>query len=305
MIIEAAICATMSSGKSTILNALIGNNFIPSSNIACTAKIISIENDITQNQIYGSRLMKDGQMFCEEIPNPETLINWNDDIDIVQIYLAANFQNLNCSFTIHDTPGTNYSRELTHKKITQNFLRQYPLDLIIFVINAEHSGTIDEKDLLLWIKTEVIDKRGVDIIFLVNKMDSIDFDCEDLYENLDGTKNHLTNLGYTNPLIIPISSKAALLFRMVLNHQQLTKRELIDFEALYLYFMRENFELIKYTNFFIDIDMNIDINGTICVDDKNYKRRDLYYVLQKTGINVLEEVIKQKAGGMMNEESLS
>ena len=284
----------MSSGKSTILNALLGKNCIPSSNLACTAKIISIENDFTQEEIFGSRYMKDGRIFCEEIDSPQKLLEWNNNGDVSQIYLTTRFQNLQCPLTIHDTPGTNYSVDLEHKRITQDFLQQYPLDLIIFVINAEHSGTVDESDLLKWIRREIVDKQGIEIIFLVNKMDSIDYELEDVHENLNNTREHLIKLGYEKPLIIPLSSKAALLFRMILNNQHLTRKELINFETLYLYFMKENFNLVKFTNFFIDIDMTIDINGTICVNGENYRRRDLHYVLQKTGINILEEIIKER-----------
>lgn len=42
-----AICATMSAGKSTFINSLLGSDYIPSGNEACTAKITSIaDNDI-------------------------------------------------------------------------------------------------------------------------------------------------------------------------------------------------------------------------------------------------------------------
>ena len=41
------VVATMSSGKSTLINALIGRELLPSSNCACTAKAVAIlDNDM-------------------------------------------------------------------------------------------------------------------------------------------------------------------------------------------------------------------------------------------------------------------
>lgn len=46
---EIAVVATMSSGKSTLLNSFLGKNLIPSKNQACTAKITRIEDDKSIN----------------------------------------------------------------------------------------------------------------------------------------------------------------------------------------------------------------------------------------------------------------
>ena len=45
------VMATMSSGKSTLINALLGEELLPSKNEACTAKIYSIIDDDNAEKI--------------------------------------------------------------------------------------------------------------------------------------------------------------------------------------------------------------------------------------------------------------
>ena len=47
---EVVVVATMSSGKSTLINAFLGKKLMPSKNEACTAKIIRIKNDSKQKE---------------------------------------------------------------------------------------------------------------------------------------------------------------------------------------------------------------------------------------------------------------
>ncbi len=275
----------MSSGKSTILNALIGKNYIPSSNRACTAKITSIENDELHNDIFGCRLNQNGDI-SSQIINSSTLDEWNIDKNIAQINLTAKFFKIKNSITIHDTPGTNFSQDKSHEKITKDFLLQYPLNLILFVINAEHSGTDDEKDLLNWIQKNVLEKRNAEIVFLINKMDSIDFEREDINSNLNDTKNHLKNLGFNKPKIFPISAKAALMFRMMLNLQPVSKSEIRQFKNFYQYFMEDDFHLAESTK-------NISIKGGISLGGTIYSKKDLLTAIEKTGICELENFIEK------------
>ena len=46
-----AVCATMSAGKSTFINAMLGSDYIPSKNEACTAKITTIRDNDNLNKI--------------------------------------------------------------------------------------------------------------------------------------------------------------------------------------------------------------------------------------------------------------
>ena len=46
--IEICVASTMSSGKSTFINALLGHEVLPSENQACTGKLFKIENNPTE-----------------------------------------------------------------------------------------------------------------------------------------------------------------------------------------------------------------------------------------------------------------
>ena len=48
------VLATMSAGKSTLINALIGNDIFPSGNEACTAKIMTYTSDNSLKNIKGT-----------------------------------------------------------------------------------------------------------------------------------------------------------------------------------------------------------------------------------------------------------
>jgi len=42
---EVAVLATVSNGKTTFINALLGKNVLPTQNMACTAKLVKIKDN--------------------------------------------------------------------------------------------------------------------------------------------------------------------------------------------------------------------------------------------------------------------
>ena len=272
----------MSGGKSTIVNALLGKKILPSSNRACTANIISVENyDAADDDIWIGQLRSDGKVITRQFIAGNTLDDWNVDAATIQIWLTAKFCNVNRSITLHDTPGTNFSQDRSHERITKEFLSQYPLDVILFVINAEHSGTFDEKQLLTWIKKNVIDKRKTKILFLINKADSLDPEHENIFEHFNDTRRHLMRLGFDKPKLIALSARAALLFRMVINNQHITPSEAIAFESYHQRFAHEEFVAYNATDIVI-------------VDDIICSRSNLCRAVFGTGICELESILDQR-----------
>lgn len=295
-----AVCATMSSGKSTLINALFGRDYIPSKNQACTAKITSIYDNDCLDKVIGSKVNNIKTVLYNENIDRAILEDWNNDNDVKHIFLEGDLEDIHSDqgvLVIHDTPGTNYSQDQNHRMQTMNFLQNTPIDMIIYVINAEHVSTMDNKILLQQIKECVIDKNNAKIMFLVNKLDSFDIEKnDDIKKCLDNIKKDLIEAGYQNPLIVPIVANAARLFKMALRGETLTKKETADFTDLYELFMEENFDVTTFGNYMPDIPtehVNKE-NGKIQVAGKEYSRESLVAALKRTGITFVAGLLDKQ-----------
>ena len=296
-----AVCATMSSGKSTLLNALLGTDYIPFGNLACTAKILSIDNDSEQNILLGCRKVKDGSSEYAEVTS-DLLKKWNMESEVSHICLAGKILGIKSSnrmLCLYDTPGINSSQNLSHEKVTKQFLANHPMNLVLYVCNAEQVCTTDEADFLSWLKENLVEKRGIEIIFIVNKMDSLDNEKEDPKVFLEHIRENLSSRGFKNPIMLPISASAACLFRMVLDGKKLTRRNKLDFNMQYQYFKEMGNDFKKLSNSYCSVVANGEykIDGTIFVDDNEFVKQDLLEATERTGIFALEKILEQKLEG--------
>lgn len=288
-----AICATMSSGKSTVMNALLGNNIFPFGNRACTAKIISFEDDPEQEKIIGGKKTIDGRIYYEEIKD-DVLELWNEENVDSRIYLTGNIEGINSqgrNLCLYDTPGTNSSQNAIHEDMTKKLLEETTIDTVLYVCNAEQAGTTDEAYFLKWLKKNIVDKKSVEIIFIVNKFDSVDIENENPIEFLAQINDNLKQIGFENIILIPISAGAACLFRMALRGEPMTKKSKLDLKKYYNYFveMNQDFrELIKVNYLGGD---NKDVNVT------DASGMNLLKAIEYTGITVLEKILEQRVKG--------
>ena len=294
-----AVCATMSSGKSTFINALLGRDFIPSGNQACTAKITAIEdNDMLGQKVLGSSMTLNGETFYEDNVSSETLKEWNQRDDINSVYLETDLQNVSSEenvLAVYDTPGTNYSQDATHKAQTMDFLKSHKVDMILYLINAEHSSTNDNKILLSELKENILSGREKKIIFLINKFDSLEGD--DIKLLVEDVRNELEEMGFVTPVILPVSANAARLFRMAMSEEEFTKREIIEFEDMFELFSVEKFDVTKY----LDLNMQNmgrndmeNVKGKVKVGGKEYDRKTLMEATIRTGIIAVTAYVNQE-----------
>ena len=295
-----AVCATMSSGKSTFINALLGNDYIPSRNEACTAKITSIADNDHLNSILGGVVQKDGQAVFQPNISRSTLEEWNSNNNVERVLLEGDLKEIKSEkgvLVIHDTPGTNYSQDQEHHDQTMRFLKNNEINLIIYLVNAEHASTTDNRILLQQIKEEVIRQQSADIIFLVNKLDSYDIEKQDdIAACLNGVKKELVDLGYENPVVLPIVANAARLFKMVLTGQELTKKEFSEFNNLYELFVEDGFDLFEFSKREISIEPTAieETDEIIKIKDTSYSKKSILEALQMTGITVVESLLDRE-----------
>ena len=71
---EIGVVATVSSGKSTLLNAILYQNLLPARNAATTAIVAKIYNDKSKHEFRVSATDRDGNFICDDIvATPEIL----------------------------------------------------------------------------------------------------------------------------------------------------------------------------------------------------------------------------------------
>jgi small GTP-binding protein len=161
-----------STGKSTIINALLGRNILPEGITPTTDEITIIKYGETDEES-----------------------NYND-----YHYISINEERLK-GFFIVDTPGTNVTIE-QHEKITQDFIPN--ADIVFFTIGAERAVTGSEAKLIRFIKEDWLKN----IVFLLNKIDIVD-DQSELNELIQHTEGELQRIFKIKPFLIPISAKFA------------------------------------------------------------------------------------------------
>lgn len=259
------VIATMSSGKSTVINSLIGKELLPSKNEACTATIAHIKDNDDMNEFT---------VFCEDINKSkvvetqeaslEALENFNENKDIAYIKLEGPVPNISSktiSLVLVDTPGPNNSQDLDHEKITKDIINDKDKNMVLYVINATQIGINDDRNLLQDIADAMLDGKGKQskdrFIFILNKCDQLDEQKDGpISETINKVKDYLGQFGIKDPNIFPISAELAKLIRMKqndsdtkfsMNQKRLFRsyEDYIEYECLHLEKSASLTELVK------------------------------------------------------------
>lgn len=229
------VIATMSSGKSTLINALLGSKLMPSKNEACTATITEIlDNDGTG---FSAVAYDENDNVVENIPELtyEEISRLNDNKDIYRIAVDGNIPFLDANSTalmLVDTPGPNNSQNQAHKNTTYRAINNDANNLILYVLNGTQLSTNDDATLLNYVADQ-IKKGGKQVrdrfLFVVNKMDGFDPENEDIESVIKKVRMYLASYGIENPQIFPCSAFMALNIRTHLaginNIDELTRAE--------------------------------------------------------------------------------
>jgi small GTP-binding protein len=170
------IAGEFNSGKSSFINALIGERVLPEGVTPTTDRI---------------NVLKWGEEVTEEL---------------VEAYLLERTHpaDLLRDLSIVDTPGTNaVLRE--HEELTRDFVPRS--DLVLFVTSADRPFTESERSFLQQIRT-----WGKKIVFIVNKIDILSAES-DRAQVLAFVKENGTALLGEVPLVLPVSAKMAMTAR--------------------------------------------------------------------------------------------
>lgn len=221
---EINVVATMSSGKSTLINALLGQQLMPAANEATTATIVKIV-DTNQKNFSAVAYDKSGNTVAK-IDNV-TLADMkklNDDEKVSEVTLFGHIpfvESTGMKLVLVDTPGPNNSRDKRHEEMTYKMIANSDKSLVLYVMNGQQLGINDEKIFLDYICQNMKEggKQSRDrFLFALNKMDSFrpsaKYDGEGcIGKALDAAKKGLEDRGIYNPNLFPVASLPALQIR--------------------------------------------------------------------------------------------
>lgn len=214
------VVATMSAGKSTLINALIGNKINKVASTVCTNKV---------RLVYNKQLNEGAMLECT---GPRYVYTDNHKIaqhDSVE-NACVHFQSIlgNERLCLIDTPGVNFNGDHSHGEMTRNAVKANDYDVLLFVSNGTQFLTNDEATFLEY----VIKTCKKKMIFCLNQSDRFNSDDDSIHETLNIWKTTLIKNGIQKPDIVTISAQWALLLRLEEQRLDMTKSEQTELRYL-------------------------------------------------------------------------
>ena len=217
-VFEVAVVATMSAGKSTLINALLGEQLMPSAQGNCTAIITKIRDDDTATDWRLCAYDADGN--CIEQKESATIDDMRrhneGEKKPKQVQLTGNIpfvSSKDMRLMLVDTPGPNNAENEEHGDVQRKYVndgREKPL--ILYVMKPEYNEG-DSDALLQDIASRMQDKgkQARDrFLFVLNRMDERKREDVPLEEEICKVKKYLAKKGIEDAKVFPISAQAAL-----------------------------------------------------------------------------------------------
>jgi predicted GTPase len=296
------VVATMSAGKSTLINALLQQKLMPSKQEACTATITEIkdtDNDIFNATAYNS---DDHLMETHTELSLQIMQSLNDNPEISKVIVEGNIPFVDANdvaLVLVDTPGPNNSRDPEHKAATYRMLDESSKTLVLYIMNATQLAVTDDFALLSHVSDsmKVGGKQSKDrFLFVVNKLDEFSEGEDSVASAIEKVKKYLEDKGIENPNIFPASALTALNIRTILKDVDM---ENLNFDTLDSDMFgviaklkkvnsNEQLHLENYAPLTPSVRGSINSQLSEAVKNKDSKKEALIH----TGIVSIEEAIK-------------
>lgn len=280
---DVVVIATMSAGKSTVINALLGQELLHSANEATTATITRIHDQDELPFFSGSAYSYQDKLVDEAHQlDAETMRKWNANPEIKLIDIAGNIKALHNStsdIVIYDTPGPNNSQDGNHEKLTMEVINDGNFGLVLYVLNATQLGVNDDHSLLDKILQSFKKHQDKEIIFLLNKADMLDAEKgESIEKVLANVKAYLEKIGFEQPVIIPTSANKALICQKVLSHEKLTLTEFVDLQC---YLNSENSDFVRAS----EVPVEVKLKTLSKIKRLKNKRTSIYNIRNRLKVS--------------------
>lgn len=282
-IVEVPVIATMSSGKSTVLNAMIGQDFLHEDSGATTATTCTIKVNNGLKTFNASYINGEKSETTNESIS-EFLKEWNaksNEIDFrnISLELEGPINNLNTSqFNLNfiDTPGPNSADAQHHQRKTYKYLKDnINLPLVLYVLDPEKMDSNDDDSTLREISDVIMSNKGnlERIIFVLNKIDGEDIEKKAVKVVIRKVKIFLEKFGIKNPKIFPICALYAKLSQ--LDSNQLTRSEKNGISNFRHKFLPDS-----------------DYSGYQLVENSSLSNKQKAFLLNKLSCDRIEEIEK-------------
>lgn len=301
------IVATMSAGKSTLLNSLLGEEIMPSSQEACTAIITNIKNNDSLTNFTAKVYDRNDKQIAEsDNATLDEMTKWNGNKNVSVIDMEGNIpfvdsEESHSNLVMIDTPGPNNARNKEHEKTTWRMLGSSSKTLVLYILNATQLGTRDDKEFLTRVKKSmsVGGKQSRDrFIFVVNKLDEFKFN-EDVNRTLQNVRDYLEkDIKIENPNIYAASALNALKIRTVLRAKDVNDLNSMNimenpdiadlFARISLPMSREDHHMERYAPKIPSIKEKINTRLELAVQNDDKKEQALIH----SGIPSIEEAIR-------------
>lgn len=290
-IYKICVVATMSSGKSTFINSIIGDEILPEKNEACTARTMSVLDNDNADIKKAHIIRNNGAKEIVEISGREVLEQINNDEDIIDFLVETNIKsvkNTDKAVVLVDTPGVNNSEDEEHGRRTSEFLKQMGEGLIIYLMNATQLATNDD-EILLKSTLDYVEKQNgkVKIIFVLNKIDALDTETESIREIVGAAASYIKTHGFENPVIYPLSALSAKLLRMAYYRRTMTRRERRRLEDVFQNYRPSENNMLSYAR------LNSESVDIYQIGDESVSGQEIQRAIANTGITAIETCIAE------------
>lgn len=213
------VIATMSSGKSTLINALLGQKLMPAMQEACTATITELHDTDGEHFVATAYDANDLKLSFIDPLNLSAMEVLNKDPKVSKVVAQGNIpfvSSEDVSLVLVDTPGPNNARNDEHRAATFRMLSESSKPLVLYVLNATQLAINDDNALLTEVaeSMKVGGKQSKDrYIFVLNKLDSFKAGEDDINSVIQNARTYLADKGIENPNIYPASALTALEIR--------------------------------------------------------------------------------------------
>ena len=222
------VTATVSAGKSTLINALTGKRLARVASEVCTGAICHIYNKLFED---GRIHLADGDSFNFDISEKELTQTSRTSSFSLASYFQFCTENTE-RLCLIDTPGVDPVGHDQHLDMTRDCLRAEQDETIVCVLEPTKLDTNATWVHIKWMGKNL---RKENIVFVVNKIDNLNPEEDDREACLARLKNGLLQLGWTDPVICPVSAYFAFLLKRREKGFPLSEEELDDYD----YFVRK------------------------------------------------------------------
>lgn len=232
-----AVAGTVSAGKTTVLNALLGRQLLYSSNEPATATHTVLRHRPHASRVVCGGYSRNGALVdFRRGMNAATYRQWNARAQVARIHVSGDLgyvAGARGKLDLHDLPGANNSLDSEHWHLATSRLSSVPWHLLCFVLDATAPGTTDEHALLQRVRAIAAARPQSRLLFVLNKVDEVDPDREEPLETMvRHAVERLSQLGFHEPWVVPTMAQVALVARMQMAGGAISARQAMHYQAM-------------------------------------------------------------------------